>query len=269
MSYFVCMNFLKCLDSMEVDASSSRLEWIVFLANKYRNLFIEGTKLTLYVAIVGTLIGFLLGFVIGVIQNQKISPNDNIVKKSAVWVFKWIAAVYVELFRDTPMIVQAMVIYYGLRTSGVEIEPVPAGILVTVLNTGAYMAETVRAGIHSIDVGQEEGGLAMGMSPLSVMTNVILPQAFMNIFPEMGNMFLTNLKMTSVLNVIGVMELFLMAKTVGGINYKYFEAYLVIAIVYLVLCFIFNRLFMLLEKKMKGKPDYALAMEFMEEKAVS
>ena len=261
MSNILCMSILS---TMEADASSGIFEWVVFLAYKYWDLFVEGTKVTLYVAIIGTIVGFVLGFLIGVIQNIKLSPEDNIVKKIVVSVLKAIVLVYVEVFRDTPMIVQAMIIYYGLRSAEIEIGAIPAGVLVTVLNTGAYMAETVRAGINSVDAGQEEGGLAMGMSPLMVMTNVILPQAFMNIIPEMGNTFLTNLKMTSVLNVIGVTELFLMAKTAGGTYYKYFESYLVIAVVYLVLCFIFNRLLLLLEKKMKGKSDYALATEFME-----
>ena len=162
------------------------------------------------------------------------------------------------------MIVQAMIIYYGLRQSGVEMTPVFAGILVTVLNTGAYMAETVRGGIGSIDIGQREGAWAMGMSPMKTMFYVVLPQAFKNIIPEMANTFLTNLKMTSVLNVIAVQELFMAAKTVGGNYYKYFESYLVIAVIYFVLCFVFNKLFIFMEKKMKGRTDYALAVEYMD-----
>lgn len=124
-----------------------------------------------------------------------------------------------------------------------------AGIIVTVLNTGAYMAETVRGGINSVDKGQKEGAWSLGMSPMKTMLLVVLPQAFKNVVPEMVNTFLTNLKMTSVLNVIGVSSLFLVAKTAGGTYYKYFEAYLVIAVIYFVLCFIFNRVFMALEKK--------------------
>ena len=128
------------------------------------------------------------------------------------------------------------------------------------------MAETVRAGIGSIEIGQREGAWAMGMSPIKTMLYIVLPQAFKNIIPEMANTFLTNLKMTSVLNVIAVQELFMAAKTVGGTYYKYYEAYLVIAAIYFVLCFSFNRIFLFLEKKMKGKNDYALAVEFMEDK---
>ena len=192
------------------------------------------------------------------------NKEDNIVKRGVIGLFKLISTVYVELFRGTPMIVQAMIVFYGLRQCGFEIDPIGAGILVTLLNTGAYMAETVRAGINSIDQGQREGALALGMSPISTMFNIILPQAFRNIIPEMANMFLTNLKMTSVLNVIGVQELFLQAKTAGGTYYKYLESYLVIALIYLVLCFVFSRLFAFVEKKTAAGKDYVLAVEYME-----
>lgn len=121
-----------------------------------------------------------------------------------------------------------------------------------------------RAGIGSIDMGQREGAWAMGMSPFKTMLYVVLPQAFKNIIPEMANTFLLNLKMTSVLNVIAVQELFMAAKTVGGNYYKYFESYLVIAVIYFVLCFVFDKLFKLIEKKLQGKMDYALAVEYMD-----
>lgn len=244
---------------------TSSLGWTIFLAMKYAKMFWQGTLITLYIAIIGTLIGFVLGYVIGLIQDAKINAGDFVLKKILLKLVKVLAAGYVEIFRDTPMIVQAMIIYFGLKQAGVNLSPCVAGILCTVLNTGAYMAETVRAGIGSIDMGQREGAWAMGMSPFKTMLYVVLPQAFKNIIPEMANTFLTNLKMTSVLNVIAVQELFMAAKTVGGNYYKYFESYLVIAAIYFVLCFVFNRIFIFLEKRMKGKDDYILAVEFMED----
>lgn len=250
---------------LSIEEPVASYEWVAFLAKKYFNMFLSETWITLYVAIIGTIIGFLLGFLIGVIEDVQINSEDNIFKKIIIKLVKIIFAVYVEVFRDTPMIVQAMVIYYGIRLAGGSISPIPAGILVTFLNTGAYMAETVRAGIKSIDVGQREGALALGMSPLKAMVVVIIPQAFRNIIPEMANMFLTNLKMTSVLNVIGVSELFLVAKTTGAIYYRYFEAYLLIAVIFFVLCFIFNRLFLVLEKKLAAKKDYVLAVEYIDD----
>ena len=245
--------------------STGFLEWMLFLAKTYSNLFIRGTLITLYVAVLGTIIGFLLGYTIGIIQDIAVHKKDNILKKIGVGALKLISFFYVGIFRGTPMIVQGMIIYYGLLQVGVEIAPVVAGILVTVLNTGAYMSETVRGDIKSIDWGQSEGALALGMSPIKTMFVVVLPQAVKNIMPEMANMFLTNLKMTSVLNVIGVSELFMMAKTAGGTYYKYFESYMVIAVIYFFLCFVFNRIFIFIEKKMADKGDYILAVEYMEE----
>ena len=249
---------------MNFEQPVNSFEWMFFLAKKYSDMFIQGTRLTLYIAVIGTIIGFILGYIVGVVEDIKINPGDGIIRKFFVRLVKIIFSVYVEVFRDTPMIVQAMIIYYGIKMLGVEVTPVFAGILVTVLNTGAYMAETVRAGIGSIELGQREGAWAMGMSPFKTMLYVVLPQAFKNIIPEMANTFLTNLKMTSVLNVIAVQELFMAAKTVGGNYYKYFEAYLVIAVIYFVLCFVFNKIFILIEKKMQGKTDYALAIEYMD-----
>lgn len=243
---------------------TNALEWMIFLAGKYKSLFVQGTVMTLYVAVIGTALGFLLGYLVGIIEDIRVSREGNPVKRILIRILKVISLLYVEIFRGTPMIVQGMIIYYGLRQSGVEISSPAAGILVTVLNTGAYMSETVRAGIKSVDGGQREGALALGMSPIGAVFQVVLPQAFRNIIPEMVNTFLTNLKMTSVLNVIGVSELFMMAKTAGGNYYKYFESYLVIALIYFVLCFIFNRVFILLEKKMNGKKDYVLAVEYMD-----
>ena len=240
------------------------IEWMVFLTQKYLKMFLDGTWLTLYIAVLGTLLGFILGYIIGIIQDIKTGQGDNPLRKFFVKILKIVAGAYVEIFRDTPMIVQAMIIYYGIRQMGVDLSPIVAGILVTVLNTGAYMAETVRGGIGSIDIGQREGAWAMGMSPMKTMLYIVLPQAFKNIIPEMANTFLTNLKMTSVLNVIAVQELFMAAKTVGGNYYKYFESYLVIAVIYFVLCFFFNKIFNLLEKKLKGRSDYALAVEYMD-----
>ncbi len=246
------------------DMPNGVLEWIWYIATQYVDLFITGTIITLVIAVAGTILGFILGFIIGIAEDAKLTKDDPLPKKIILGIVKGICKVYVEIFRDTPMIVQAMIIYFGIRQAGIEINPIAAGVLVTVLNTGAYMAETVRAGIKSIDIGQREGALAMGMSPVSTMIHIVLPQAFRNIVPEMANTFLTNLKMTSVLNVIGVKELFLQAKTAGGTYYRYLESYLVIAVIYFVLCFVFNKIFHLIEKKMAGKKDYTLAVEYMD-----
>lgn len=239
--------------------------WIVFLLEEYGQYFWQGTVKTLQVAVGGTILGFVLGFLAGVIQSTPIAPEDHKLKKIIYRILKFLCTVYVHIFRCTPMMVQAMVIYYGLRQSGVNVSPFIASIVVITLNTGAYMAETVRGGMQSIDPGQFEGGKALGMSHGQIMFNIILPQTIRNIFPEMGNNFITNLKMTSVLNVIGISELYFATKTAANTYYKYFEAYLITGVIYLLLCEISTILFSLLEKKLQGKNDYELAAEYLEE----
>lgn len=239
------------------------IEWIIFLLKEYGEYFLTGTITTLKISVVGTLLGFVLGFLIGVVQSTPITPQDNIAKKVLYRILKWICDIFVHVFRGTPMMVQAMVIYYGFRQGGLEITPFLSATFVILLNTGSYMAETVRGGILSIDNGQFEGGKALGMSHFTIMFSVILPQAFRNIFPEMGNLFITNLKMTSVLNVIGISELYFATKTAANTYYRYFEAFLITGTIYFILCWIFTKLFNLLEKKLQEKADYELAAEYL------
>ena len=172
--------------NFDLTGPQTSIEWMIFLTSKYLKMFLDGTWLTLYIAVLGTIFGFVLGYVVGIVQDMKSGLGDNPLKKAFVRLLKMISAAYVEIFRDTPMIVQAMIIYYGIRQLGVDMAPVFAGILVTTLNTGAYMAETVRGGIGSIDLGQREGAWAMGMSPMKTMIYIVLPQAFKNIIPEMA-----------------------------------------------------------------------------------
>ncbi len=164
------------------------------------------------------------------------------------------------------MMVQAMVVYYGALTflSAINITPFFAGILVIGLNTAAYMAETVRGGILSIDKGQQEGAKALGMNHLTMMFSIILPQAFRNIIPEMGNLYITNLKMTSVLNVVGVSELYLVTKTAASTYYKFFEAFILTGMIYFVIVFITARLLRLLEKRLDGAGHYELTREYLD-----
>ena len=157
------------------------------------------------------------------------------------------------------MIVQAMVIYYGsLQAFNIDLNSFTAAIIVVSLNTGAYMAETVRGGIQSVDPGQQEGAKALGMSHMLTMITIVLPQTFRNILPQMGNNFIANIKDTSVLNIISVTELFFTTKTVAGSYYKYFEAYTITAVIYLALTIVFNLLFKLLEKYSAPKSGYEM-----------
>lgn len=238
-------------------------EWILFLLQKYGVYFWKGTVITLETSILGTLLGFLLGFLLGIIQSTPVHPEDGRLKRIYYKAIKMLCNVFIHLFRGTPMMVQAMIIYYGLKQHGVDISSFHAAVLVISLNTGAYMAETVRGGIISIDNGQFEGGKALGMSHFTIMFSVVLPQAFRNIIPEMGNLFITNLKMTSVLNVIGIAELYFATKTAANTYYRYFEAFLITGAIYFVLCAIFTKLLTMLERKLEDKKDYELATEYL------
>jgi len=239
------------------------VQWIIFLLQEYGVYFWKGTLVTLETSILGTLLGLILGFSLGIIQSTPVHPEDSMIKRIYYKVLKIICNVFVHIFRGTPMMVQAMVIYYGLKQYGVNISAFYAAILVIMLNTGAYMSETVRGGIISIDNGQFEGGKALGMSHFSIMFSVVLPQAFRNIIPEMGNLFITNLKMTSILNVIGIAELYFATKTAANTYYRYFEAFLITGTIYFILCTIFSKLLSILEKKMEGKQNYELATEYL------
>ena len=158
------------------------------------------------------------------------------------------------------MMVQAMVIYWGYAfiNNGDTLPLIPAGIFIVSINTGAYMTEIVRGGIISIDKGQFEGAYSMGMTHWQTMTNVIIPQLMRNILPSISNEFVINIKDTSVLNVIGVMELYYMATTVQLMTYDIFETYLIICVMYFVMTFSVTRILRLFEKKLSGEDSYTI-----------
>ncbi len=240
-------------------------DWIIILLEEYGPYFWKGTLVTLETSILGTVLGFIVGYSMGIVRSTPISPEDGVLKKTWSRFVRILCSGYIKIFRGTPMMVQAMVIYYGLRQNGVNISSFVAAVFVILLNTGAYMAESVRGGISAIDNGQFEGAKAMGMSHFTTMFSVVLPQVFKNLIPEMGNQFITNLKMTSVLNVIGIAELYFVTKTAANTYYRYFEAFLITGVIYLILCEISGRLLSVLEKKMQGKKDYELAPEYFED----
>lgn len=219
---------------------------------------IEGVAYTLLVSLLSTIIGLFIGILIGIYRAMPTpkSPFLKTLKK----IGDVILSIYIEVFRGTPMMVQAMVIFWGfaLLNGGKTLNVVFSGLLIVSINTGAYMAEIVRGGIISIDKGQNEGAAAIGMTHLQTMFKVVLPQALRNILPSVANEFVINIKDTSVLNVIGFTELFFQAKSIVSNNLLTFETYLLIAIIYFIMTFAVTRLLRLIEKKMDGKKDYAL-----------
>lgn len=223
----------------------------------YAPLFFEGIGSTLVLAFSGTILGLLIGLVIGAIRAIHIDPRDQFLLK-AIKRFAWLfTTIYIEVFRGTPMMVQGAFIYYGLKNV-LHWNPFTAGIFVITINTGAYMAEIVRSGIQSVDHGQTEAARSIGMNSIQTMIYIVLPQAIKNSFPSIGNEFVTNIKDSSVLNVIAVTELFYQAKSVAGSLYAFVPTYFVVACIYLCLTFPTTRILNYIEKRMNRKKIVAV-----------
>lgn len=224
----------------------------------YRRELLLGVGNTMLIAITGTLFGLVIGLLTGLLRTAP--PSKNPFLKFLQKIACGIVSVYVEIFRGTPMMVQSMVIFWGYATlaGGSELPLIPAGIAIVSINTGAYMAEIVRGGIISVDKGQFEGAYSVGMTHSQSMFYVIIPQMLRNILPSISNEFVINIKDTSVLNVIGVLELYKIGDIIFRTNYKMFETYAVICIIYFILTFTVTRLLRLAEKKLKGKGNYTI-----------
>ena len=225
--------------------------WVMFLLNEYGAVLLKGALATLLLAIVGTFIGCIIGLIVGIIQTIPMEEGDSAVKRFSIKALQRFLDAYVEIFRGTPMIVQAMVLYYGaMSLFNIDMSPMFAGFFVVSINTGAYMAETVRGGIESVDNGQKEAAIAIGMDHLQTMRCVILPQALRNVMPQLGNNLIINIKDTSVLNVISVTELYFASKSAAGVYYKYFEVFFITCVIYFIMTFTASRLLRWVESKM-------------------
>lgn len=225
-------------------------------------MFLYGTQITLVIAITGTILGSLIGFVVGIVQGIPVESGSSMLRKVVVKLLNIIVNISVEIFRGTPMMVQAVVVFYGsMQVFDLDMPPLAAGILVLSLNTGAYFAESVRGAITGIDPGQTEGAKAIGMTHFQTMLYVIIPQAFRTLIPQIGNAFVSAIKDTSVLNVITVSELYFAGRTACGVYFRYFETYFIIALIYLILTFVMSRLLKFLERKMDGSRNYELLEE--------
>lgn len=230
--------------------------WSLFTNNW--DLFLRGAWTALLLAIIGTICGTLIGFFIGIMHT--IPKRKRNAKTIILKIFNFILTAYVEIFRGTPMMVQAMVVFYGLVYLGVDIDRFLAASIVISLNTGAYMAEYVRGGIVSIDKGQFEAAQAIGMNHLQTMIYIVIPQVARNILPATGNQFVMNIKDSSVLSVISVVELFFTANSVAGSNYRYIEAFFIATVLYFIMTFAVTRILLMFEKKMDGPESYKVEL---------
>ena len=236
---------------------------MVTLWSKYQDMYLDGIANTLILAVVATAIGCIIGFVCGILQTIPYTKSDSIVKRFFLKLIRVLVRVYVEVFRGTPMILQAVFIFFGLpyfTDNTLQFTNMwTVSILVVSINTGAYMAESVRGGIISVDPGQTEGAKAIGMNHFQTMLHVILPQALRNILPQIGNNFIINIKDTSVMFIIGFTEFFAAHKAVVGASYRYFPSAAIEMIGYLTMTLLASFILRYIEKKMDGSSSYDLA----------
>ncbi len=239
----------------------SFFENIAELISRYGMTYLTGAGTTLLISIVGTFFGCVIGFAVGIVQTIPVDKKrDSLFKRVVLAVVRAILRAYVEVFRGTPMIVQAVFIYYGARmVFGIQMGMWSAAFFIVSINTGAYMAETVRGGIMSIDVGQTEGAKSIGMNHFQTMIYVILPQTFRVIIPQIGNNYIINIKDTSVLSVISISDLFFTHKAAAGALYTFFESATIVMIIYLTMTMVTSVLLRALEKKLGGEATYDLA----------
>ncbi len=241
--------------------TSSFWDNITKLISRYGMTYLSGAGTTLLISIVGTFFGCLIGFVVGVVQTVPVDKKrDGLLKRGILATARGILRAYVEVFRGTPMIVQAVFIYYGAQMLfDIKMDMWTAAFFIVSINTGAYMAETVRGGIMSIDVGQTEGAKAIGMTHVQTMVHVILPQTFRVIIPQIGNNFIINIKDTSVLSVISISDLFFSHKAAVGALYTYFESATIVMLIYLTMTMVTSVLLRKLEKALGDTGHYDLA----------
>ena len=212
---------------------------------------LSGLGTTILLAVIGTAVGFVFSLILVFFGTQKIDKRrDSWIVKLMKRIGQWFTLVYTTVFRGTPMMVQAIIIYYGLLGANLPFwEPLVAGLVVISLNTAAYIAEVIRGSVNALDKGQTEAGRSIGMSYLKVLMLIVYPQAIKNSLPAIGNEFIVNLKDSSVLNVIGITELFKVGKEIQGQTFDYVSAYTIIAVCYLVLTLITSILVRYLEKR--------------------
>jgi putative lysine transport system permease protein len=210
-------------------------EGVWYLLEHYWPLFLRGLSTTLLLAALGTLLGFVLGMGLTTLQLIPKSSHETWLQKASRPLAKGFSRLYIQIFRGTPMMVQAIIIYYGAMRLWGSWPALLAGIVVVSLNTAAYIAEIIRAGINAIDKGQHEAARSLGLTYGQTMRRIILPQAIKNVIPSIGNEFIVNVKDTSVLNVIAVTELFYNSTSISMTFYRQFEVFFITSVLYFII----------------------------------
>ena len=235
------------------------LETMGNMITKYSGFFIEGVENTLILSFFTVLFGTILGTLMAMARMSKFAPFSKFASLRKCMPLRWLATAYIEFFRGTPLMVQLMFIFYGLPMIGVTFPTVSfipdfdrfaAGVVAMSLNSCAYVAEVIRSGIQAVDKGQMEAARSLGFHHKQAMMLVILPQAVRNILPALGNEFVTIIKESSIVSVIGIADLMYRTKGVIAKTYNSLECLAIAALIYFVLTFVGGRLIALMERKM-------------------
>ena len=197
---------------------------------KYSGYFLRGAEITIILAFFAVLFGTVLGLFLTLLRRSKFKPISII------------ATAYVEFVRGTPLLVQIYIIYIGLpKLIGIDLPDMATGIVALALNSSAYVSEIIRAGIEAVDKGQMEAARSLGMNQRLAMFQIVIPQAFKNILPALGNEFISVIKESSMVSVIGVAELMYNAGTVRGNTALGLEQVIVAAVIYFIITFTLTR----------------------------
>jgi len=251
----------KAIQNQPNEVSRSFFGWVAFFIQNNWMTFVKGTVSTLYISITGTVVGFFIGLMVALLRYSEAEIDGQVhkYKKNGLKVLNWLSSIYIAVFRGTPMIVQSMVIYYGLsQVFHLNLSPLVAALFIVSINTGAYMSEIIRGGIDSIDSGQFEAAKAIGMTNFQLMQSIIFPQMFRNILPMIGNELIVNIKDTSVLNVISVTELFFISNSVAGTYSRYYEVFIITSVIYFFLTFTLSLILKQIEKRIDGPQNFEI-----------
>ncbi|CXS88755.1 extracellular glutamine-binding protein [Staphylococcus aureus] len=209
--------------------------------SKYGSFFLKGIKITILISLIGVALGSILGAFVALMKLSKIK------------IISWIASIYIEILRGTPMLVQVFIVFFGITAAlGLDISALVCGTIALVINSSAYIAEIIRAGITAVDKGQMEAARSLGLNYRQTMKSVIMPQAIKNILPALGNEFVTLIKESSIVSTIGVGEIMFNAQVVQGISFDPFTPLLVAAALYFVLTFVLTRIMNMIERRLNA-----------------
>ncbi|AGO30190.1 TPA: ABC transporter permease subunit [Staphylococcus aureus] len=209
--------------------------------SKYGSFFLKGIKITILISLIGVALGSILGAFVALMKLSKIK------------IISWIASIYIEILRGTPMLVQVFIVFFGITAAlGLDISALVCGTIALVINSSAYIAEIIRAGINAVDKGQMEAARSLGLNYRQTMKSVIMPQAIKNILPSLGNEFVTLIKESSIVSTIGVGEIMFNAQVVQGISFDPFTPLLVAAALYFVLTFVLTRIMNMIEGRLNA-----------------